>query len=33
VGQQRLLEDLDETQEVPHAALQIRAYEEPTVVG
>ena len=33
VREQRLLEDLDHALEVAHAALQIRAHEEPTVVG
>jgi hypothetical protein len=33
VLQQGLLEDIHEPLEVAHAALEIRAYEEPTVVG
>jgi acylphosphatase len=33
VGEQRLLEDLDEALEVPHAALEVRADEKPTAVG
>ena len=33
IGRERLLEDVDHAVEVPHAALQIRADEQPTFVG